>query len=198
MFITARNKTGVKSLPARAAAEWMRKMSRTKKVILLGILIGMDVVLTRFLSIPSPITRIGFGFVPIVMVAILFGPVYAGVAGAFGDFIGATLFPIGPYFPGFTLSAFLTGLIFGLFLYNRPVKWWRSVAAALTVGVICTVGLGTLWLSILWDRGAAALIPARITQFAVMVPIQVIVINLLCYRVGVWVRGEKRSTATEG
>ncbi len=38
------------------------------------------------------------------------------------DLIGATLFPAGPFFAGFTLSAFLTGLIYGLILYKREKK----------------------------------------------------------------------------
>jgi ECF transporter S component (folate family) len=155
----------------------------------------MDVVLTRFLSISTPITRIGFGFVPVVMLAILFGPLYAGFAAALADFFGAILFPIGPYFPGFTLSAFLTGLIFGLYLYNKPPKWWRAVAASLTVGVVSALGLATLWLHMLYGKGFAILIPARLTQFAVMVPVQVIIITMLCYRVGAWIRRDIKNPA---
>ena len=30
-----------------------------------------------------------------------------------GDLIGALLFPVGAYFPGFTLSSFLDGAIYG-------------------------------------------------------------------------------------
>jgi biotin transporter BioY len=63
------------------------------------------------------------------------------------------LFPIGRIFRLYPFGS-SDRPIFGLFLYNKPPRWWRSVAAALTVGMICTVGLGALWLSMLWDKGA--------------------------------------------
>ena len=79
----------------------------TKKLITLSVLVAMDVVLTRFLSINAWNTRIGFGFVPMVIAAMMYGPLSAGIVAALADFIGAILFPTGPYFPGFTFSVFL-------------------------------------------------------------------------------------------
>ena len=74
-----------------------------------------EVVLSRFLSISTESLKIGFAFVPLVCCAMLYGPVWGAVAGGLADFIGAVLFPIGPYFPGFTLTNALIGLVFGLF-----------------------------------------------------------------------------------
>ena len=81
---------------------------RTKELITLGLLTAVEVVLSRFCSISAWNIKIGFSFVPIAIGGILFGPLGGGLVGALGDFIGAVLFPIGPYFPGFTLTAFLT------------------------------------------------------------------------------------------
>ena len=44
-------------------------------------------------------------------------PISAGVAYAIGDILGMMIFPSGSYFPGFTLTAFLTGVIYGVVLY---------------------------------------------------------------------------------
>ena len=93
-----------------------KKLFSTKMMATLGILLAMDIVLTRFLSINAWNIRIGFGFVPVVLSGMLFGAVPTMVLGALADFLGAILFPIGPYFPGFTLTAALTGLVFGYFL----------------------------------------------------------------------------------
>ena len=91
----------------------------TRVLTTLALLTALEIVLSRFLSINAWNTKIGFSFVPIVAAAILYGPAAAGIVGALGDFIGAILFPIGAYFPGFTLTAFLTGCVFGLFLHRK-------------------------------------------------------------------------------
>lgn len=76
----------------------MKKIS-TKVLTTLGVLIATEVVLSRFLSINAWNIKIGFNFVPIAIAAILYGPIAAGAVAGIGDFLGAVLFPIGPY-PG--------------------------------------------------------------------------------------------------
>ncbi len=162
-------------------------MRRTKRLVMLGIMVAMEIVLSRFLSISTPIVRIGFSFIPITVLAISYGPLYAGLAGAVGDFVGVMLFPTGPYFPGFTLSAFITGIILGLFLYKKPKKLWRVAAATVLIGVVATICMGTLWLHMLWGKGVWALLPSRLIQAGIMVPLQTAVIMLFCYRVSGWI-----------
>ena len=91
----------------------------TRTFVLMGLLISMEIILTRFFSVQTPILRIGFGFIPVVLASIMFGPVLGGITAAFSDILGMMLFPQGVYFPGFTLSAFLAGLIYGLLLYKK-------------------------------------------------------------------------------
>ena len=85
-----------------------------------GSLVALEIVLARFCSIQAWNLRIGFSFLPIAMASIRFGPIPAAMAASAADILGAVLFPTtGAYFPGFTLTAFLTGVIFGLCLYRR-------------------------------------------------------------------------------
>ena len=51
--------------------------------------------------------------------AIILGPKYSTVLAGLADLIGALLFPFGSFFIGYTISALLTGLVYGLFLYNK-------------------------------------------------------------------------------
>ena len=121
----------------------------TKKLITLSVLVAMDVVLTRFLSINAWNTRIGFGFVPMVIAAMMYGPLSAGIVAALADFIGAILFPTGPYFPGFTFSVFLMGIVFGLFLY-KDRSFWRVVVSVLITQFVISLFLDSkdrIWLT---------------------------------------------------
>jgi ECF transporter S component (folate family) len=109
----------------------------------------------------------------------MYGPLWSATAYAIGDIIGTLLFPTGPYFPGFTLTAFLTGLTFGFFLYKKDVTWKRVLPASLIVCIILNLGLDTLWIYIIMGDGVWGIMPARIIKAAVMVPLHTALIPLM-------------------
>lgn len=143
-------------------------------MVQVALLIAVEIVLSRFLSIPTPITKISFAFLPIAITAMLFGPLYAGIAAVLADFIGATMFPTAPFFPGFTLTAFLTGLIYGLFLYKRPITFLRVICAVLLIAIALHLGLNTVWIKMITGKAVFAILPARLLQTAIMLPVQVL------------------------
>ena len=55
----------------------MEKKSATSRLVIMAFLIAMEIILTRFCSINTPILRIGFGFLPVAMMGIMFGPVWS-------------------------------------------------------------------------------------------------------------------------
>jgi ECF transporter S component (folate family) len=148
-----------------------------KKTVIMALFIALEIVLTRFVSIQTPIIRISFGFLPIAIVAMMFGPIYAGIGAAVGDIIGVALFPVGAYFPGFTLTAFLTGAVYGVFLYKRPKKTPSICIAAFIVTMILQLGLDTLWIRSLTGEAYLALLPARFIKSVIMTPVQIIFIR---------------------
>lgn len=150
----------------------------TRTIVTLGVLTAIEVVLSRFCSISAWNIKIGFNFVPICMAAVLFGPLGGGIVGALGDFVGAVLFPIGPYFPGLTLTAFLTGITFGLFLHRRQTVG-RILGAVLVDQIALSLFLQTLWLSILYSTPYFELMATRVIQCVVLGPVQFIVIGAL-------------------
>ena len=155
-----------------------KKLFSTKMMATLGILLAMDIVLTRFLSINAWNIRIGFGFVPVVLSGILFGAVPTMVLGALADFLGAILFPIGPYFPGFTLTAALTGLTFGYFLKKENSV--RSTACAvLIVQFLLGLLLNTYWIHVLYDSPFVPLLATRVMQSALLSVVQFVTIRAL-------------------
>ena len=155
-------------------------MSRfsTKKLITLAVLVAMDVVLARFLSLNAWNTRIGFGFVPMVIAAMLYGPLSAGIVGALADFLGAILFPTGPYFPGFTFSQFLMGLVFGFFLYKNR-KMWRIALSVLITQFGISLFLTTYWIHVLYGAKYVPLLATRVVQSGIVSAAQIIMIPVL-------------------
>ncbi|MBO4725770.1 MAG: folate family ECF transporter S component [Firmicutes bacterium] len=157
--------------------------SNTARLVTIALLMAMEIILTRFLSISTPILRLGFGFLPIAVIGILYGPLWAGTAYALGDIIGALLFPIGDYFPGFTLTAFLSGFVFGLVLHGHEVTWKRSLLASCIVVLAFDLVLNTLWLSILYGNAFIVLLPTRIIKVAFAIPVETVLIKLVWDRV---------------
>ena len=155
----------------------MPKIS-TKHLTAMALLIALEIILSRFLSLSAWNTKIGFSFVPVVIAAILLGPVYAGIVGALADFVGALLFPIGAYFPGFTLTAFLTGMIYGLFLYKRQ-SLPRILGAVAVNQFILSLLLNTLWISVLYGSPFGPLLVTRLVQSAILTVVQIVVIELI-------------------
>lgn len=153
----------------------------TQSLVAMGLLIAINIVLSRFVTIQAWNLRIGFGFLPIVIAAITLGPIKTGTVAAIADVIGATLFPAGTFFPGFTLTAFLIGVVYGVFLYRDQNKWKVLIAVGIHQCIL-SLFLNTLWLSILYGSPYWLLLTTRLMQTAIMIPIELVCIGALCNR----------------
>lgn len=163
----------------------MQRRQNLKVLLTVTLLVAMEIVLNRFLSINTPILKIGFGFVPLAITGMLFGPKWGFIAGAMADFIGASLFPIGAYFPGFTLSVALRGMNFGLFLHKRKNNWFNLILVVLINNILIGLLLTSFWLHIISGTAFLALVKVRVIQFAILIPVQFIVLRVMQHPVNV-------------
>jgi len=166
----------------------MRNKSKTHLVVMIALFIALDVVLTRILSINTGVIRIGFGFVPIAICAMMFGPLWAAAAAALADIIGVFLFPMGAYFPGFTLSAAIVGLVFGLFLRKSKGGWPPILFAVVIICFGDILFLRTFWLTIITGNPFYVLLPMRLVQAAIMFIVQFTVLNFIEKTIGTRIR----------
>lgn len=157
-------------------------MRKNKKIILVAILLAMLIVFSRFLSIKTPITKISFAFIPTMLCAIWLGPKWTVLLNVLGDVIGATLFPSGAFFIGYTISTAIAGFIYGILLYKEKEESYtekqfiiRLTISSILVAVICNMGLNTLWSSIMTGKAFFVLLASRIVQQLIMIPVHVIV-----------------------
>ena len=155
----------------------MKKIS-TRMLAVLSLLAAMNVIFARFLSVQAWNVRIGFSFLPLAVAGMLYGPLAAGIVGAVGDIVGALLFPTGAYFPGFTLTAFITGAIFGLCLYKKR-GWVNIIPAVLLNQIVCSLLLNSLWISVLYGSPFVPLMQTRAIQCAIVAPVQLVTLWLL-------------------
>lgn len=150
-----------------------------EKMCKLALLVALQVVLARFISINPMGIRIGFSFIPVMIAAYLFGPISAGAVSALADFIGALLFPTGPFHPGFTVMAFASGVISGLLLdmrcENNAKYWLKAVLSIVINNLVFGLLVNSFWLSQLYgSKTYIGWLVYRLPEYAVMVPTQII------------------------
>ena len=153
-----------------------KKNITTEKLVLTGFMIALEIVLSKIVSINISFLRIGFGFLPIAVLAIIYGAWWSGLAYAIGDVIGGFLFPTGAFFPGFTLTSFLTGVIFGLVLKGKKVTFGRALLASALVCVLCNLLLNTYWLTFIIGKGFKVLLASRAIKELVAIPVMALLI----------------------
>jgi len=158
----------------------------TRTVTNLSLLTAVSIVLTRLFAVAVPIgghtvLRLSFGEIPIMLAGVLFGPAAGAVTGAAADLIGYLMNPFGgPFFPGFTVSAALTGLIAGLMLRGARSFSWKQMGVMVAVNdLITSVALNTFWLVQLYGLDPRLILPTRVGARLVTIPIYTVVLVLL-------------------
>ncbi len=156
-----------------------KKTLTTKTMVTAAVLIAAAIILSRFLSINAWNLKIGFTFVPVFIAAWLYGPLVGALVGGVADFIGAILFPIGAYFPGFTLTCALTGLVYGLLLHQKQNA--PRILAAITINqLVLGLLVNTFWISVLYGSSFTGLLVTRALQCCVMIPVEFLTIGFIC------------------
>lgn len=139
-------------------------------------------VLKRMLTIKILIANFSFSFVPFILCAIMLGAKYTMLIGVLGDILGMLLFPRGAFFPGYTLSALLTGYIYGTFLYNKDtiiadrsflIKLIFSVSI---VGIFINFGLNSFWLYCITQNAIKVIAPIKLVKQIILIPFKVMTI----------------------
>ncbi len=153
-----------------------------KKIITLvitALLIAMGIVLGQFSIQVTDQMKIGVSFVPTQMTANLFGPVVGGIMGGVADILKFIIKPTGPFLIGYTLSAILGPVIYGMMLYRQPISFWRILLSKLVVAVVINLFLGTFWSYYYFHAPYWASLPAKALQQVIQVPVQSVLYYLV-------------------
>ena len=146
---------------------------QVKRLTLSAMCVAASIVLCRLYVSPSATTGLRFeiGFLPILLVAHLYGPLYSGMAYMLSDLIGALLTTgINPFI---TLCKVAVGVLMGVFFYRRKLTVLRSLVAFTLIAVwveflammlVFRYAFGMPWLTAFYQRALTAFImlPVRI------------------------------------
>ncbi len=155
----------------------LRGLRRPRALVTAAMLLAVQVLLGLVAAIPlGPSIRISFGYLALSTTGALLGPAASMLNGALADILGSVIHPIGPYFPGFTLTGLVNGAIYGVSLYDREISLKRVLITKLLIDVICNLLLNTLWLDLLYGRAFFAILPMRALKNLLQYPVDVILL----------------------
>lgn len=151
----------------------MAKMN-ARLFIFMGFFTAITILLTYVFSIQTTFLRLSFGFLPIAVFGALFGPLPAGVMAAAADLIGTAFLGMGVFFPGFLLTDFLYGVIFGACLHGKPVTIRNSVLPFFLM-VVLNLTLNTVWLALFYGKAWEYFFYGRLLKNIVWPPFQILI-----------------------
>jgi ECF transporter S component (folate family) len=158
----------------------------------IGALIALQVVLGNLVQIALLTKQMNFGFLPIAVAGYLFGPVGGLLVAALGDVIGTLLFGTGAYFPGFTVTAALVGIVYGWILFPKYHQWINNKVRtritdlvirafiASAVASVIYIFLNSYWLTFIVSKGYWVILLGRLPFYALEIPIFTAVIAICC------------------
>lgn len=170
----------------RAFASYFKKSAKeftdVKKIALAGMFMAMSIAL-QGISIPLDPTRtlwMQVTFIVSMLSGLVLGPLLSLFRGAGSDLIGFLLFPQGPFFPGYTLSAALGAMIYSLFFWRRKVTSASILGAKATVSVFVNAALGSLWNVMMYGTKAYEVyFGFSLSKNLIFLPIEVLVVTLI-------------------
>ncbi|MBR1483676.1 MAG: folate family ECF transporter S component [Ruminococcus sp.] len=123
----------------------------------IAMLLALRIVLGMFANVTLPMfgntVKFSAAFIPIAFCGAMFGPLPAAMVGALGDVLSFLIVPTGGgYFPGFTLSGLLTGLIYGFALYGEKLSLPRIIIAWAVNALAVESFMAAYWLYLLYAR----------------------------------------------
>lgn len=165
----------VKSAFTRSA----KLLAQTRSITMAAMLVALHVALSSVRVQITPELRLSIGFITQAAAGMLLGPTVAMLTGAAGDIVSHLLFPTGAYFPGYTLTAMVGGVIYGLMLFDRPrVTYLRALCTKAIVSAVCNLLLNTLWISLTGGKAMAILLPARALKNLGLLPIEALLMYM--------------------
>ena len=165
-------------------AYWAAARAQLKNVRMLtlaGIITAASIVLESFpIYLLGTSLKIYFSFLVISLGCYVYGPAVGILVGFANDTLGFLISSFGePYFPGYLITAMLSGLIYGTLLYRQRITVLRLVMVRLVINYGSNVLLGSVWKAMLYGKGYYYYFTTGLVKNTTMLPIEVLLMVLM-------------------
>ena len=150
------------------------KKLNTKSIAYCSLLTALAVIFSIFSFYITPAIKFSVSFVFIAIIAAKFGCIPAALSAAIADIIQYLIKPIGPWQPLLTLTAALTGIIFGLFLYKNKTGILRIILSRVVISLFVSTVIDTYLISILYGNVFTEFFTTRAIKNLILLPIEIL------------------------
>lgn len=157
-----------------------QELKQVRTLTGVAMLLAMSVVISFTASVRVTETiKIGLGYLITALLGMLYGPFTAALAAGAGDLIKYLLKPDGAYFFGFTLTAMLGGVVYGVFFYREKCTIPRAMASKATVSLLLNCLLNTVWVSWLYGMPFLGALGPRVIKNLMALPFEIVLLYIV-------------------
>ena len=162
-------------------ADARAQLKNVRMLTLAGIITAASIVLESFpIYLLGTSLKIYFSFLVISLGCYVYGPAVGILVGFANDTLGFLISSFGePYFPGYLITAMLSGLIYGTLLYRQRITVLRLVVVRLVINYGSNVLLGSVWKAMLYGKGYYYYFTTGLVKNTTMLPIEVLLMVLM-------------------
>ena len=162
-------------------ADARAQLKNVRMLTLAGIIPAASIVLESFpIYLLGTSLKIYFSFLVISLGCYVYGPAVGILVGFANDTLGFLISSFGePYFPGYLITAMLSGLIYGTLLYRQRITVLRLVVVRLVINYGSNVLLGSVWKAMLYGKGYYYYFTTGLVKNTTMLPIEVLLMVLM-------------------
>ena len=162
-------------------ADARAQLKNVRMLTLAGIITAASIVLESFpIYLLGTSLKIYFSFLVISLGCYVYGPAVGILVGFANDTLGFLISSFGePYFPGYLITAMLSGLIYGTLLYRQRITVLRLVVVRLIINYGSNVLLGSVWKAMLYGKGYYYYFTTGLVKNTTMLPIEVLLMVLM-------------------
>ncbi|TPR20151.1 folate family ECF transporter S component [Apilactobacillus timberlakei] len=149
---------------------------KVSDLTIIAVMIALSFILNK-VGIHTQYIVITPTFIVTVLLCYLYGPIWMSIILGITDILFTFIGGGGVYIPGFTISAMLTGFIYGTFLFkDHKFKALNLILAQIIISLFVHIFLNTLWLTLYNGIDWKIIIISRVIKELILVPIQLVVL----------------------
>ena len=165
---------------------FMSKISpKTLRLVYCAVFLAIGVVLSFLAFYLTEDIKVSFAPVAVMMAGAVLGPLAGAAVGALTDILVLLIKSLPyPYFPGFTITMALYGLLAGLFFYHRKERSRRDPVWYIAVGVaviqtVCSLLINSMWNNILYGPSYGVVLLTRAPMTYIMCAMYIVILAVL-------------------
>ncbi|MEA4853424.1 MAG: folate family ECF transporter S component [Christensenella sp.] len=158
---------------------------KTLRLVYCAVFLAIGVVLSFLSFYLTEDIKISFAPIAVMLAGATIGPLGGIAVGALTDILVLLIKSLpGPYFPGFTITMALYGLLAGIFFYHskdrrRQDKIWYIAVCVAIIQTICSLLINSAWNNMLFGPSYGVVLATRAPTTYIQCAVYIVILAVL-------------------